>query len=314
MDRRLTPTGPVVSALSLGSWHTWERMRFDEAVAVVRRAVEAGVTYLDVSRYDPSPDSPLPQGSPHTESVLGRILAASGLPRHAYQLGVKVWYDHPEQSIAEHLAESMLRLDTEYVDVVSTAYPERHGLDTPQLVEELASIVLSGRARSWGGGNWSPDRLAEIAGYARDHGLPGPVILQQKYSVGRRTVVEDPELARVCAEFGVRIHAADVLEGGVLLGKGNRMLARDPGGVRERITGYAEDFRAAAESLGTTPARLALAYCLRNPLVASVLVGVSSREQLEDDLGAVALAAEQGDALEEAVAPFAIPEHVLDPY
>lgn len=314
LHHQLSPTGPVVSRLALGSWNTYERMGFDEAVAMLARALAAGVSFFDVSRYDHSPESVVPQGSPHTESILGRLLEATGAPRHSYALAVKLWYDRPDQPLAAQLDASLARLGTEYADVVELAHPQAHGMSTEAFVDAAAGLVRSGRARTWGGGNYTTEVLREVCAAAAARGLPLPVLVQQKYSVPRRAVVEDAEYRAVCAEYGVATQAADTLEGGVLVGKGaQRTLGRDTAGLRERIRAMAPVLAERAAALDLSPAQLAIAFCLRDASVCSVLVGCTSLQQLDDDLGAVDAVIRLGDRIDDAVAGLALAEHHADP-
>ncbi len=312
--QQLSPTGPVVSRLALGSWNTYERMGFDDAVAMLSRALAAGVNFFDVSRYDHSPDSVVPQGSPHTESILGRILSATGAARHSYALAVKLWYDRLDQPLATQLDASLARLGTDYADVVELAHPQAHGMSTAQFVEAAADLVRSGRARAWGGGNYTTQVLREVCETAAARGLPLPVLVQQKYSVARRAVVEDADYRALCAEFDVFTQAADTLEGGVLLGKGTvRKLGRDTGGLREQLRAMAPVLAERAASLGLSPAQLAIAFCLRDEQVCSVLVGCTSVAQLDDDLGAIEVLSLHGDRIDAAVADLGLGGHRADP-
>ncbi len=315
--RELGASRISVSALSLGSWNTYERLDFDDAVSLVRRALDAGVNFFDVSRYSHDPKAPAPKASPHTESIVGKILDATGVRRHEYVISEKMWYDRANETLAEQLDKSLHRLGTEYADVVCCASPEVHGMTTGELVETMTALIDSGRARTWGAGNWSPALIGEICEYARRHRLASPVMVQQKYNVARRAVVEDPSYVETSKAYEVSLHAADTLEGGVLVGRdpARRQLGRDPGGIRAAIQGYSDRFRAAAAALDASPGQLALAYVLKNPLVASAVVGVTQISQLDDNLGAFDLLKRTSeDDLNNAVEEFRIREHVLDPY
>lgn len=314
LHRSLSAYGPVVSRLSLGSWNTYERMGFDDAVAMVRRALDAGVNFFDVTRYDLDDNSSVPLASPHTESIFSRIIQASGACRHEYALAVKLWYDRPEQPLRDQLDASLQRLGTEYADIIETAHPASHGLSVAEHLDAVAELIRTGRARAWGVGNFDAATLREVCEQAVAAGVPLPVLVQQKYSVARRTVVEDAALQAVHADFGVQIQAADTLEGGVLLGKGTaRKIGRDTGGLRERIRALAPILAERAAALGISPAQLAIAFCLRNESVCSVLVGCSSLAQLEDNLGAVEAVAHLGERIDEAVADLGLEGHVVDP-
>jgi aryl-alcohol dehydrogenase-like predicted oxidoreductase len=279
--------------LALGSWHVWDRVPFDDAVAIVRRALDSGVNLLDVGVYGGA-DGP---GS-FTDVIVGRIVAASGVRRDAWLLAEKLWLDGwPAEPLAAQLDRALLRVGCDYADLgmVADVPP---GTVMEALVGELAELVRVGKLRGWGVCNWraAEVRAAEALGHA-------PALAQLKYSVCRRTVVEGEPYGAIFAG-GVLLQASDVLEGGILAGKAQpaRPIGRDPGGVREEIVAAAPLLRTVAAELGASPARLAIAFCLANPATANVLVGTSSLEQLEDNLGALELLEREGAATIRAAA------------
>lgn len=204
--------GPEVSVLSLGSWHTWDRMDFADAVTLVRRAFDAGVNLFDVGHYDSGPHAE----RSHTDVLFGRIVQAAGLPRPDYLLCQKLWlWRYPEQSLADQLARSLFRVGADHADIVVLGdFVGR--LDIPRVVSDVAALLRDGGAAYWGVNNWAAADLAAAHAFAVREGMPAPVLAQLKYSVCRRSIADGEPYGRIFADLGVALQASDVLEGGIL--------------------------------------------------------------------------------------------------
>lgn len=310
--RRVGQTGREVSVISLGTWNTLNRMLFEDAVEFIRGAHALGVNFFDTSLYPIGPHDTL--AGPHTEVIFGRILQASGIAREDYYLSEKLWfYSYPEQSLDDQMNRSLFRLGHDYVDLVSVSQPRRD-CDLGAVLRELATIVDSGRARAWGAMNWTDDILLEADALCKAEGLPRPQLVQIKYSVLRRNVIETPAWDRVFAETQVTLHPSDSLEGGRLAGKlvPERETGSDNGNIRPRFIERFAEYKAICERFDATPAQVALAFCLLHPSTTSILVGASSVDQLRENAGAIDVARRHGAALPAALAPFSFPEHHTD--
>ena len=126
-------------------------------------------------------------------------------------------------------------------------------------------------------------------------------------------MADDPEYRALLAETGISLQASDVFEGGMLAGRvgSDRMVGRDPGGVRERIAAVAPRLAEIAAGWDATPAQVAVAFGLTHPATATVLFGASRMEQLEDNLGALDLLDRVGaEALRAAVDELWVDQHV----
>nr|WP_281406725.1 aldo/keto reductase [Aminobacter sp. MDW-2] len=292
--------------MSLGSYQTYSRMGYRDVVNLVRRAAELGINLFDVAHY---------RTAPHTEVVLARALRDAGLKRDQIMIMDKVWwYDNDEPTLEHQLDELLFRLDTDYLDVIM-CYGMRPGRDDPAATARLnAGFVTSGKARAWGGLNWSAKDLRIAHETCVAEGLPTPQIVQLKYNIARRHIVESEEYTQLRAETGISIHASDSLEGGILAGSlvRERVLGRDPGNVREEIIGLVPKLREVAEGFGCSMAQLAIAFCIANPQTASLLFGASRIGQLEDNVGAVALVEKHGEAIVAALAGFGVAGHEFD--
>lgn len=310
--RRIGKSGPEVSVLSLGSWNTYNRMLFEDAVALVHDAFDLGVNFFDTSFYPIGPHET--RSGPHTEVIFGRILEASGIHRDDYILSEKLWfYTYPEQTLSDQMDRSLYRLNVKRVDLVSVAMP-RPELDLVSVLRELGAIINSGRAGMWGAMNWTAEGLRRADEICARENLPRPRIIQIKYSPLRRNVVENEEWTKLFAETDITMHTSDSLEGGLLAGKlkPERETGSDNGGIRPRFIERFAEYKAIADRFGATPSQLSLAFCLTHPATTSILIGASSLDQVRENIGAIALAKQRGAAIGEAVAPFSFADHHTD--
>lgn len=297
--RQLGPQGPTTSVFGLGSWNTWDRMTFDDAVSLVRMAVDAGVTLFDVAHYNMGPHA---EGAT-TDVIFGEAVRAAGLDRSAYKLCGKLWmWEYPQTGFDEQMTESLDRIGVQKVDaVVIGDYMQPP--DIRRVVSDVAEQVRLGRVDSWGVNNWPAADVDSALGFAEAEGLPPPSFAQLKYSIARRSMAEGEFYQRHFSAGRLALQASDVFEGGVLLGNLNpeRKIGADPGSIRDRIRAVAATVAEVAADFEATPAQVGIAFCLQNPAVSNVLFGVSSRKQLEDNLAALQLWRTHGAAIRAAV-------------
>ncbi|MGW5704241.1 aldo/keto reductase [Amycolatopsis japonica] len=291
MDEKRNGLGFATSALSLGSWNTWDRMDFDDAVRLIRHAVDSGVTLFDVAHYDMGPHAE----QSRTDLLFGEAIRAAGIKRDEYQLCGKLWlWDYPNTGFAKQLETSFDRVGVERAEAVVVGdYFERP--DIPRIVTEVAEQIRLGRFDVWGVNNWRAADLDLALEFAASEGLPAPRFAQLKYSIARRSMAEGSFYGKHFEAGRLTLQASDVFEGGVLLGKTpSRKIGADPGEIRESIRAAAARVAAVAGDFGVSSSQLAVAFCLAYEPVVNVLFGVSRMAQLEDNLGAVALAASRG--------------------
>jgi aryl-alcohol dehydrogenase-like predicted oxidoreductase len=291
--RALGASGIEVSILALGSWRTYERMSREDGLAVMRAAREAGINFLDDARYnDETGNAPLPTG--YSEVVFGELFRATGWERDEVTVANKLWWEFwPEQSAADELDGSLGRMGLDHVDLIYTEPPPA-GLELRELVEQVLGLISTGKARVWGMLNWTPGQIAEGTRVADELGMPAPCAAQLPYSLVRRDWVEDPAQVEALRGAGASVVSSYTLAGGTLTGKyatgaGGRMEGSrdDPAWQQAFRTG--EELRAFAAERGESPAALAIAFALANPLVASVLFGATSPGQIEHNIGAIEL-------------------------
>jgi 1-deoxyxylulose-5-phosphate synthase len=310
--RQLGDSELRVSEICLGTWTTFGgSLSEGDALALVAAAFEQGVNFFDTANV---------YSDGRSEEVLGRALA--GRPRESFVVATKVYGEMPSgdrglsrEQVLKQIDESLRRLQLDHVDLYQC-----HSWDDEVPVEEtlgaLTEVVAAGKARFVGISNWSGDQIRNAVGLARQSGYAKIVSSQPEYSLLHREPEQD--VIPASRENGVSQIVYSPLAQGVLSGKyrpgepwgeGTRAAARGDGfmsrfledDVLERV----ERLRPIADGLGVSMAQLALAWILREPNVASAIVGASRPEQLRDNAAAsgVDLDDETVRAIEAALAP-----------
>jgi len=298
--RRLGVGGPEVSEVALGSWRTFERVPHEQGVAVLRRARELGIDFLDDARYDDETGSaPIPSG--YSEVLFGEHFRAAGFRREETVVSEKLWWEFwPTQSAAQELDASLERLRFDYVDLIyAVALPA--GLDVETAVAEVAGLLRSGKARHWGVAMWRAADIEAACAAADAQGIERPCAAQMAYSFAERQTAASPEMLAALSECGVGLVASAPLAGGVLTGK----YTGDPSGGRhagELERPEIQDALRAGRALqdlaaewDTSAAALAIAFALDHPNVSAALLGASSPDQLEAAAAGAALRARLSD-------------------
>ncbi|MGY6653357.1 aldo/keto reductase [Amycolatopsis sp. TRM77291] len=311
-QRRIGRDGPLTGVLSLGSWHTYDRMDFREAVDLVRTAVDSGITLFDVGVYG------FPGATPvFTDVLFSAMVRAAGLRREDYLFSAKLWLEgYPEHDLRGQLDNALFRAGVDHADLVVLGDLRNDGTDLHRLVLDLNELREAGLIRQWGVNNWSATTIRALHDFAAAETVPGPSIAQLKYSVARRSIPDGEPFGKVFGELGVTLQSSDVFEGGILLGKnsGARQVGRDTGDIRERIAASAPELAKTAAGLDATPAQLCLAFTLTHPANTTTLFGATSTRQLKDNLGAVDLVERVGaEQLRELVEPYWADRDVVDP-
>jgi aryl-alcohol dehydrogenase-like predicted oxidoreductase len=292
--RPLGASGMEVSAMSLGSWRTFEHLPKEEGAAILAVAAAEGINFFDDARYnDETGRAPLPTG--YSEVLFGELFRAAGLRRDEAVVANKLWWEFwPEQSAAAELDASLARMGFGHVDVIY-ANPPPEGLAVADMVAAVGGLIAAGKARAWAMVNWPAGPCGEAVAAAAGLGVAPPCAVQLPYSLVRRSWVEDPGMTRALHAAGAGVVASFCLEGGVLSGKyltgamaGRAAATLDDPRAAVAVTA-APDLAALAGSLGTTAATLALAFPLTNNDVASVLFGATSPEQVRANCAAIGL-------------------------
>jgi aryl-alcohol dehydrogenase-like predicted oxidoreductase len=181
----------------------------------------------------------------------------------------------------------------DYLDVIYTStLPDDLPLEV--VVESIAGILESGRARHWAIVNWPGETLLAMGDLCEAAGVPQPCAAQLPYNLLRREWVEDAEMQRALERTGASVVASAVLAGGALTGKyahgaTGRLSDRPDNPVLGAAIGPARELESLALQWETTPAVLAIAFALSRPTVASVLFGATSPEQVRQNCEAAEL-------------------------
>ncbi len=291
--RRLGSSGLKVSAVGLGTWLNFGSHLVDrEAGRLVRQAIEGGVNMIDTA--DVYADG-------KAEEQLGRLL--EGVPRESYVLATKAFFPmgpgpNDKGLSRKHLFESvhasLRRLGTDYVDLFQC---HRHDPETPveETVRAFDDLIRQGKVHYWGVSLWSAMQIEEAIAVAKELGAVPPVSNQPPYNLLNREI--EAEVVPACRRYGLGVLAFSPLAQGVLTGKylegtrpgdsrvadprRNQFMQKYMGEQQMRKVAGMRDL---AKAAGMSMARLALAWVLGNPIVASVLVGVTTEAQLAENL------------------------------
>jgi L-glyceraldehyde 3-phosphate reductase len=296
--RRCGRSGLQLPAISLGLWQNFGDDRpIETQRAILRRAFDLGITHFDLANnYGP------PYGS--AEINFGRLLAEDFRPlRDELVISTKAGYDMwpgpygewgSRKYLLASLDQSLKRMGLEYVDIF---YSHRLDPDTP-LEETLGAVdtaVRQGKALYAGISSYSAQRTEEAIRILRDLGTP-LLIHQPSYSLLNRWI--EPDLLEVLGREGVGAIVFSPLGQGMLTDRYLDGIPEDSRAAREGSLSKSmltdenlarvRALNDIAQRRGQTLAQLALAWTLRDPRVTSTLVGASSVQQLEDNVGALA--------------------------
>jgi L-glyceraldehyde 3-phosphate reductase len=295
--RRCGESGLKLPTISLGLWQNFGHERpLETSRAILRRAFDHGITHFDLANnYGP------PYGS--AEQVFGEVLRRDLAPyRDELVISTKAGYDMwpgpygewgSRKYLLASLDQSLSRMGLEYVDIF---YSHRFDPETPleETMGALAAAISQGKALYVGISSYSAEKTREAEAILRDLGV-SLLIHQPSYSLLNRWI--EAELLDTLGDLGVGCICFSPLAQGVLT---DRYLAGIPEGSRASRPGsmspdqLTEETMAKVRALnqiaqrrGQTLAQLALAWTLRDPRMTSTLVGASSIEQLEQNLGAL---------------------------
>ncbi len=295
---RFGNTGLWVSKLCLGTMTFGFQCDEEESFAILNRAAEGGITFLDTADV-------YPLGGPNngaTEEIIGKWMRGK---RHDYVVATKCFAPMGPQRwnrgasrkhILDAIDASLERLQTDYVDIY-----QLHGHDPETPIEEtlraLEDVVRSGRARYIGVSNWLAYQLARANGKAEALHLTRFDSVQPRYNLLFREF--ERELLPYAAEEGIAVIPYNPLAGGLLTGKhkqetvteGRFTLGWAGSGYQERYWHdrqfeTVEDIRLVADEAGLPMAQMAIGWVLANPAITAPIIGASRPEQLGDSISA----------------------------
>jgi voltage-dependent potassium channel beta subunit len=300
--RNLGRSGLKVSELSFGSWVTYgNQLDMSAARELMAAAWDAGVNFFDNAEI-------YARGG--AEKIMGAALKELGWPRQKFIVSTKFYWglaDGPNEKntlnakYLRHAIEgSLARLGLDYVDLVFCHRPDP---TTPieETVWAMHRMIERGQALYWGTSEWSADEIRAAWSIAERHGLAKPVMEQPQYNLLHRKRVEQ-EYARLYEDIGLGLTTWSPLASGLLTGKyrggipaGSRGAVESYAFLRPRLTDEKGNevvgrLQPLAYELGCTPAQLALAWCLKNPRVSTVITGATRVAQVQENMKALDVA------------------------
>jgi voltage-dependent potassium channel beta subunit len=299
--RRLGRSGLQLSALSFGAWVTFgAQVGRGQARELLALAYDHGINFFDNAEV---------YNHGEAERVMGDVLADLRFPRDSYCVSSKVFFgavDHPKPTqrglsrkhVMEACHQALQRLRVEHLDLYFCHRPDP---DTPveETVAAMDMLVRQGKVLYWGTSEWPAGAIHEAHRVARENHLVAPAMEQPQYNLLHRERVEE-EYAPLYEAYGMGTTIWSPLASGLLTGKYNDGIPDDarlaqPGyeWLRKEVLGQGERIatvrrlQPVADELGVSLAQLAIAWCLLNPHVSTVMLGASRLEQLEHNLGAM---------------------------
>jgi len=297
--RRLGRSGLKVSELSFGSWVTYgNQLDTSRARECMAAAYAAGVNFFDNAEV---------YAKGQSETIMGAVLRELGWRRSSYIVSTKFFWglhDGPNEKntlnrkyLMQAIDGSLSRLGLEYVDLV---FCHRADPETPieETVYAMDDMIAAGKALYWGTSEWAADEIVAAHEIAERHHLRKPVMEQPQYNLFHRDRVEK-EYARLYRDIGLGTTIWSPLASGALTGKYNDGVPPDS---RATVKGYewlaerildreqlerVRRLAPIARELGCTLAQMALAWCLKNPNVSTVITGATRVAQVEENMRAV---------------------------
>jgi voltage-dependent potassium channel beta subunit len=305
--RRLGRSGLKVSELSLGAWVTYGAQVGEEvARECLTAAYDAGVNFFDNAET---------YGNGQAEITVGNVIQKLGWRRESFIVSTKIFWGGSSPTelglshkhVIEGVNAALKRLKLDHVDL---AYCHRPDPETPvdETVRAWDILVRQGKVFYWGTSEWSAEDVLRAHKFATDHGLTPPVMEQPQYNMFVRDRMEK-EYLPLYEKLGYGTTIFSPLASGLLSGKyndgipkGTRLDLPDMAWLKDQVLDKARiekvrQLSAVAKDLGCTLAQLALAWCLKNPHVSSVITGASKRAQVVENMKSLDVADSLGEAV-----------------
>jgi aryl-alcohol dehydrogenase-like predicted oxidoreductase len=314
--RTLGTTGVKVSPLCLGAmmFGAWGNTDHDESIAIIHRALDAGINFIDTADVYAAGES---------EEIVGKALA--GGRRENVVLATKVHgtmgddvneFGNSRRWIVREVENSLRRLKTDYIDLYQIHRPE-HDTDIDETLGALTDLVRAGKVRYIGSSTFPGSQIVEAQWTAERRNRERFVCEQPPYSILVRGIEND--VLPTCQRYGMGVIPWSPLAGGWLSGKYRKdqdvpeshRAARIPGRYDLSLPGNQRKLDAAdalgrlADESGISLIHMALAFVIRHPAVTAAIIGPRTMEQLESQLGAadVTLSDEVLEKIDEIVEP-----------
>ena len=296
--RHLGKAGIQVSELSFGSWVTFHNQAdVNAAVEMMSAAYDAGVNFFDNAEV---------YANGKSEEVMGAALIQLGWRRSSYLVSTKFYWGLQDninekntlnrKRLIEGINGSLARLQLDYVDIIYCHRPDK---TTPieETVWAMHNIIEWGKAMYWGTSEWAAAEIVAALEIAERHHLHKPITEQPIYNLfERHRFSRDYE--RVYKEYGYGTTTFSPLASGLLSGKYSKGI---PEKSRAALEGYdwlheevtdpeklakVQALEPIAQELDCSLSQLALAWCLKNPFVSTVITGASRAEQVQENMKA----------------------------
>ncbi len=298
--RYLGKSGLRISALSYGAWVTFANQAdVDLAYKLMVQAYDDGINFFDNAEA---------YANGEAEIIMGEVIKKAGWKRSDLVISTKIFWGGkgPNDSglsrkhILEGTEAALKRLQMEYVDLIFCHRPD---ISTPieETVRAMNYLINQGKVLYWGTSEWNARQIMEAYQIARREHLIPPVMEQPEYNMFHREKVE-VEYAHLYNEIGLGTTIWSPLASGLLTGK---YIKGIPDGTRATLEGYGwlkprfddqealsrikkvNQMKPIADELGCTMAQLALAWCLKNPDVSTVITGASKVNQIVENIKSI---------------------------
>lgn len=294
--RKLGRSGLMVSALSYGSWITFDAQAAQIQKQCMFAAYDAGVNFFDNAEVYAGGES---------EVVMGEILKSAQWSRDSFIVSSKVFWggNKPTQKglsrkhVVDACHAALKRLQVEYLDMYFCHRPDAH---TPveETVRTMNDLIHQGKILYWGTSEWPADLITQAHAVAKENHLVGPTMEQPQYNMLNRERFEK-EYARLFRDFGMGTTIWSPLASGILTGKylngipeGSRLAKPNLEWLKEiylgegveTLNGKIKKLQSLAHELGFSLPQLGVSWCLKNKNVSTVILGASRLEQLTETL------------------------------
>ena len=301
--RQLGKSGLKISALSFGAWVTFGKQIGDPvAKKLLHTAYDAGINFFDNAES---------YADGQAEVVMGAILKKSGWRRTSFLVSSKVFFGHvgdrpnedglSRKHVVEACHEALARLQVDYLDLYYCHRPDP-SVPVAETCRAMHDLIVQGKVLYWGTSEWSASQIESAHAACDALYLHHPIVEQPQYNLFHRARVEK-ELSALFRSPGLGTTIWSPLASGLLTGKYNRGVPKDTRlgvaglewlrdellrkpGVEKRLAAVPK-LAAIAKELGTSLPCLAIAWCLKNPNVSTVILGASRVEQLAENLGSL---------------------------
>ncbi|MEZ4885607.1 MAG: aldo/keto reductase [Chitinophagales bacterium] len=295
--RRLGKSGLQVSTLSFGAWITFgKQIAEDVATDLMKTAYDGGINFFDNAEA---------YAAGEAERVMGRIFNKMQWDRSSFLVSSKVYFGDggrkPNQTglsrkhIMEACEAALKRLQVDYLDLFFCHRPDKN---TPieETVWAMNHLIQQGKILYWGTSEWSAQEITEAHAAAARYSLIGPTMEQPQYNMLHRERFEI-EYGQLYKNFGMGTTIWSPLASGILTGKYNEGIPDEKtrltmegmewlkdGTLVEKNLQKVRNLSAYADTLGISMPNLALAWCVKNPNVSTVILGASKVSHLEENL------------------------------